>query len=114
MTEREKLIELINTFCKEELGTNFNKNILDMFADFLLASGVIVPPCKVGDRLYRIVDKPFSPGDAVARIDGDVEPFGVTYRSLFGHYCLIPFDEFGKTTFLTKEEAEKAIKERQR
>ena len=46
---RERLIAKIDKFCKKELGTKFYKNVLEMFADYLLDNGVIVPPCKVGD-----------------------------------------------------------------
>ena len=51
---KERLVEHIDTFCKEELGTNFNKDILDKFADYLLENGVIVPPCKVADVVYFV------------------------------------------------------------
>ncbi len=59
---KERLIEKIDTFCKKELGTNFNKDILENFADYLLDNGVIVPPCKVGD----MVDKFFSHNNVIA------------------------------------------------
>lgn len=42
---RERLVELLDTFCQKELGTNFKKDILDKFADYLIANGVIVTPC---------------------------------------------------------------------
>ena len=46
MTDRERLIELCDT----------NNGWVDevpaeKFADYLLANGVIVPPCKVGDTV---------------------------------------------------------------
>ncbi len=48
MTERERLIKLIKhcTSCEQ----CFDEDI----ADHLLANGVIVPPCKVGDVVYVI------------------------------------------------------------
>ena len=52
MTDRERLIELIS---KSEIlcntcGENTNSYCAEALADYLLANGVIVPPCKVGDR----------------------------------------------------------------
>lgn len=38
---RDRLIELL----KHEFGTN----VAEITADWLLANGVILPPCKVGD-----------------------------------------------------------------
>ena len=50
MTDREKLIEL--------LGWKYNcvdrNRCLNEQADHLLANGVIVPPCKVGNKVYYI------------------------------------------------------------
>jgi len=64
MTERERLIELIkNARIKEvyktndgETVTSIDRRIIDwseisILADYLLANGVIVPPCKVGDEI---------------------------------------------------------------
>ena len=48
MTERERLIELL-----KEVNTMRNmRQGLGECADYLLANGVIVPPCKVGDTVY--------------------------------------------------------------
>lgn len=46
MTEKERLIELL-----ADAGLCH----YDTIADHLLANGVIVPPCKVGDTVYSIV-----------------------------------------------------------
>lgn len=53
MTERDRLIELLN----ETFAQQYEKRGLltaDYTADSLLANGVIVPPCKVGDTVYKI------------------------------------------------------------
>ena len=47
MTDRERLIELI----KQGNG-GYDFNSLERIADHLLANGVIVPPCNVGDTVY--------------------------------------------------------------
>lgn len=54
---REKLIELI---CSTEygngslIGNNFQKGFIEKIAGHLIASGVTVPPCKVGDTIYEV------------------------------------------------------------
>lgn len=72
-------------------------------ADHLLANGVIVPPCKVGDIVYRICKQKY-PVDAYRmRWEED----WVVLSRLFD---LSMISEIGKTVFLTREEAEQALK----
>ena len=126
MTDREKnrLIEL--------LGKNYNcvdrNKCLNEQADYLLANGVIVTPCKVGDTVY-IKNRPLI--ISFLHIENEVHyviqfdcddcgdcPFYEDDVSFEGeHDCktmgYIQFTEkdIGKTVFLTKEEAEQALKE---
>lgn len=83
-------------------------------ADHLLANGVIVPPCKVGDTVYSIVE-----GINNIVFVGDVYEYTVgrehfVFRSTRKGYLTLAFTELdiGKTVFLTSEEAEKALAER--
>lgn len=121
MIERERLIELLTkseTLC-DSCGENSPSYCIEAIADFLLANGVIVPPCKVGDTVYFTNDDP----RCSAEIDGihideqgvhfgwvqyDV---GVDITELWdeGEFDI---DEIGKTVFLTFEEFEKALAER--
>ena len=96
MTDRERLIDLMIEAKRTEPETG---SFTDYLADYLLEHGVIVPPCKVGDTVYsiemRIVDK------------------WLKYK-----VCEIPFNltlwENGwEDIFLTREEAERALKERE-
>lgn len=59
---------------------------------------VVVPPCKVGDTVYRLqyIEQP--PG----RFTVGIVPI---------KFALIWLEEFGKTVFLSREEAEKALQE---
>jgi hypothetical protein len=76
---------------------------------------VVVPPCKVGDRLYEVTGRKTISVYKVRAIR--VELFslfiewdiveGFVWQSLAG----INAGEIGKTVFLTREEAEKALKE---
>lgn len=75
---------------------------------------LVVPPCKVGDRLYEVTGRKTISVYKVRAIR--VELFGLfiewdivegfVWQSLSG----INAGEIGKTVFLTREEAEKALK----
>ena len=131
MTERERLIELIRNAPKTDTvyGDIRLKDpvpTLQTIADHLLSNGVIVPPCKVGDIVYA---------EGWWWRDGkDIVAYQITnititqnkkgewtkkYRAMrFENEKTVDiqlnfsFEEIGKTVFLTKEEAEKALKER--
>lgn len=45
---RDRLVELINQRIDNKTWT------VAELADYLLANGVIVPPCKVGDKMYKL------------------------------------------------------------
>lgn len=76
---------------------------------------VVVPPCKVGDRLYEVTGRKTISVYKVRAIR--VELFslfiewdiveGFVWQSLAG----INAEEIGKTVFLTREEAEESLKE---
>lgn len=76
---------------------------------------VVVPPCKVGDRLYEVTGRKTISVYKVRAIR--VELFslfiewdiveGFVWQSLAG----INAEEIGKTVFLTREEVEEALKE---
>ena len=117
MTDRERLIELIvnadvhdSYECKlcTKKDTSCTRCGAEKLADHLLANGVIVPPCMVGDTVYRIYTRSWVGEDKV-------DYFIITERGLYyvddkGRETSC--DKFGKTVFLTKEEAEQALKER--
>lgn len=112
MTERKRLIELLDNHCKEELGTNFNKDILEEFADYLLANKCKVLPCDIGDTVYtncrmqgwyfREKDKPYEAKIVFIGLNGADNFMNVDFGN--GHMLQFPFSEIGNTVFLTKEE----------
>lgn len=60
MTERERLIELIREAMKNHEITieNYVIPTSDYIADYLLKNSVVVvPPCKIGDTVYKITSK---------------------------------------------------------
>ena len=123
MTERERLIEILKLgscpspyLCDENCKyANLERCYEERTADLLLEHGVIVLPCKVGDKVYEITGRKTVSVYKVRAIR--VELFGLfiewdivegfVWQSLSG----INADEIGKTVFLTREEAERVLKE---
>lgn len=68
MTQRERLIELLMDVPADGVG---------LIADFLLANGVIVPPCKVGDDVYWIDETYGFDKATVSCAKGDIK--GIAY-----------------------------------
>ena len=103
---RERLIELLDEF----LDLGYSSSYV---ADHILADGWIRPPCKVGDTVYVIFSQ-FKNDITECRInelsiqkDGMYAVIDVCYPEYIAKRCTsIPFDWFGRFTFLTKEEAE--------
>lgn len=58
MTERKRLIELMRqaefAYLDFSKMHSCEKSLTDFTADYLLENGVIVPPCKVGDKVFRV------------------------------------------------------------
>ena len=114
MSDRERLIDLMIEAKKTEPETG---SFTEYLAEYLLEHGVIVPPCKVGDRVYEVTGRKTVSVYKVRAIR--VELFslfiewdiveGFVWQSLSG----INADDIGKTVFLTREEAERALKERE-
>lgn len=102
MTDRDRLIELLQEYTDDNNGGGSNHGL----ADRLLANGVIVPPCKVGDVVYEVnSDTPFD--EDLRVMETKIERFFVgTSLDIHSMDCL------GKTVFLTKEEAEANLRER--
>lgn len=109
MTERERLIEI----CDTNNGW-VDEAPAEKFADYLLENGVTVLPCNVSDAVYWIDGECISEGFITTILMASDE---INYTALAYYGEEIEFEDFeiGKTVFLTKEEAEKALeKERAR
>lgn len=119
---RDRLIKLIDDFCRDNYVEKYipTQEAYDFFiaatafADYLLANGVIVPPCKVG-----VGHKVYCPVKGTAAVietkvygigideDGDMVINPNEYpEDAFS----ISGGEIGKTVFLTREEAENALR----
>lgn len=117
---RDRLIELT----KASLLRHIDKSckLAENIADDLLAEGVIVPPVKEGTEVYAVTYNPYTFTHTIRR--GYVACIDI--RST-GEYTIIRhqglddepyfdkivgrFDDYGKTIFLTKEQAEKTLAE---
>ncbi len=127
---RDRLIELIEQGQRDYYnaygsnGTRLNKHL----ADYLLANGVIVPPCKVEDTLWvqwsytNAVKKKIYPVKVYALrfdtkknnmricVEGKFEM--TDYGGKYTHYYngTFAWNSVGKTVFLTREEAEQKLR----
>ena len=125
MTERERLIELLHdaTFGvnKHTLADHLRKETVEAVAEYLLANGVIVPPAVVGQMVYAFCD------DFGVVLPYFVENLNIGFMDRNRNYWTyeanchaeetdelldeidFDLDDIGKTVFLTREEAEKAL-----
>lgn len=118
MTDLERLTALLDNAPADPAG---NRNVRTL-AEYLLANGVVVQPCKVGDTVYA-----FS-GDFGVVLPYFVDNLRIGFLDKNRNYWIyeanchaeetdelldeLDFDpdDFGKTVFLTREEAERALK----
>lgn len=108
--EKKRLIELLSS----ELEGAYNplmyayEEITEELADYLLDNGIIVPPCKVGDTVYRIYTNSWIGEDKVCRFSATES--GLRYHDGKGRETSC--DKFGKLVFLSEAEAKYALKNR--
>lgn len=108
---KDRLIEILGAFpvWGKTLKDQWFDKAIERLADHLLANGVIVPPVKVGQTVWfpsRYYDRPY--------------PLIITKIEIYEEETIIyseggsewHYEDFGKTVFLTREEAEKALAER--
>ena len=108
---RDRLLELLKETFEYTRGVCIDfDEAAEINADHLLANGVIVLPCEVGDTVYTI-----EVGKVKERTLEKIEfssegRIYLAFRWRGGGYELVQVGEIGKTIFLTKEEAERALK----
>lgn len=135
MADRDRMIALLNkaqdrgvAIIQSQMDdriTNINYIENSYIADFLIQNGVIVPPVKEGTEVYAVTYNSYTLTHTIRR--GYVACIDI--RST-GEYTIIRhqglddepyfdqivgrFDDYGKTIFLTREEAEKALEEQRK
>lgn len=122
---RERLVELLQkrscfhskcrNSCSKCDGIPINDDDIGKLADCLLANGVVVPPCKVGDMVYFVIeDDVTEEGKYISKQQiNDVSTKGIFVSDSLSEEncgCFEPYSNFGKTAFLSEEEAERALK----
>lgn len=109
MTQKEKLIDIIS---------NYDSTVCSAreFADYLIESGVIVLPCKVGDTVYtpihtEICKNPncYSCDSPIDVCEANCESKIVEDKIIEEKFQLWMLRLVGKEIFLTREEAEAAL-----
>lgn len=127
---RERLVELLKRNscwnndchgdgCKKCNHISVSDGDSEQIADYLLANGVVVPPCKVGDVVYMVVN------DKRVKRPYECNVIGFWYTShedcctlhlsryvdgKFNATFSVRFTDIGKTVFLSREDAERALK----
>lgn len=106
MTDRERLIDLFF-----EANRTYPKVIgfTEYLADYLIAHGVTVLPCKVGDTIFHLYEKQGIVPKKVKRIQ--IGSYGIMIADGNGAFSV---DCIGKTVFLTRDEAEQALNDMQK
>ena len=122
MEQKEKLIELIDDFIDTvDVKHWYSEELDEHLADYLLADGWIRLPCKVGDTVFcvhYVCDK-----NANEYLDisvGDVISYSMQSEGLWMYcryengltYWHFVTDDFGKTVFTSRAEAEAEIERR--
>ena len=116
---KDRLIELVDKAKEEYANDVTDRAETDYIVECLLNEGVIVPPCKVGDTVYYVSDSPICLSVQANTIyEADVSRiittrYGTTLviqiHNSYGCTEIPDVNDFGKTVFLTREEAEKAL-----
>lgn len=127
---KERLVELIGNapfgINKQTLLDRHKESVVEELADYILTDGWIRPPCKVGQTVFRTV-KLYGDEKTII-VEGEAFEIALTHENgeikkrfyflekgankIINRYSLwLDFDNFGKTVFLTREEAEAKLKE---
>ena len=126
MTDREKITAILKAYTKKH-NISASSVILEEYAEELIANGVIVPPCKVGDIVYVIEPCSCFSGYRTfeechkRRTNATKWIEAVMVANKHHNRCMKLFErpykpeyyfKIGKTVFLTKEEAEAELRKR--
>lgn len=112
---RDRLIELIYSANKKFTDENIaDEEVVKILADYLIENGAIIPPCNVGDDIWIV--KCYE-GKPLGIVKDKVQMIGITSRGFHikarNHHDHNKMYMLGKTVFLTREDAEKALRERE-
>lgn len=115
-SERQRLVELLKKtpLCNRDFELQYSDGTIEIFADYLLDNGVIVPPCKVGAKVFFVHEICDESGDEHLDIDtGEVISLSLQKEGIW-LYCRYETGltfwhkvekELGVEFFFTREEA---------
>ena len=111
MNQKDRLVQLLEKF-GEEKGVIMN--LTESIAEYLIENGAVALPCKVGDTVYSLNDGKIVESEVYAlRIDTLKSNKRICVKEkqykFFPYRATFKFSSIGKTVFLTREEAEKAL-----
>lgn len=118
MNDRDKLIELLkkaDDIASKKLIMDYDDAIADN-ADYLIANGVIVPHCNVGDTVYMIFENEIRELRVISLsylFSSSFNHFNLHTENSRGAVLSYEMKDIGKSVFLTKEKAEEKLKERE-
>lgn len=113
---RKRLIELLNQVAND-VSKFPTDNFIGSLADYLIANGLVVPPCKVGDKIFFVHDMCDENGEEYVEIsNGWCVSFSLDGLWMYCRYdgdltmwhCIT--NDLGQTVFLNREDAERALK----
>ena len=114
---RDRLIELLKDIFNYTEGVCLDfDEAMEISADCLLSNGVIVPPCKVGDKVYYPNNdtRTVYETKVYCICKDDEGGFIINPREYPRDAKTLYGAEFGKTVFLSKEEAEEEFQNEQK
>ena len=125
MTELERMMCLILSLGdaltkKEDILSLPPHKQLEFAAQYLLANGVILPPCKIGDTVHYIHEELTMAGTKTVISTRKITGYGGNGLNPVWMVSAVPDElrfhpsEFGRTVFLTREEAEAELKKRRK
>lgn len=117
MTELERLTKLVKEALNGKMLVKTADTIAPIIADYLAAKGVIAPPCKAGDMVYVIFNGYITEAmvlaivyyDECGRFELNIK---VKDETTTGLKTAITKEYTFDDIYITQEEAEKALKER--
>ena len=102
MTDKKQLAEIVREAKEKYIYS-------DEIAQYLIERGVVVLPCEVGDRAWRVCH--ISPAIPDFLSNDVITKIGFATRGVINEQAW-SFSDIGKTVFLTREEAEAKLKEK--
>lgn len=119
MNNKDKLIEILQDTL-HEWECDVSIKTLTEITEHLIANGIIVPPCKVGDIVFTSYDHIFGMQTneiltcRVVFIGFGENDNYINIVDNYGHMHSMSFEEFDKTVFFTRKEAAKELRRSKR